>query len=159
MDSEQQRSILNQSHAGAQAINFVHGLAAGGTLGLQTRLRIGLYLARRGHCVYPLNALLASGRAAGMNGAEMEANMAGTSHDAKATACLAFVAAIASNDAAPTAGQLRAMATAGYTQDETLEVIAQTGMHALLARLCAVIATPDATVNCSQLDSQILPAD
>lgn len=87
-------------------------------LDLRTRIRIDLFLARRragaGAAAPRILALRERGRAAGMNTAEMMANEAGSSHEAKATACLAFVAALLAQPGAPAPDALRRMRDAGY---------------------------------------------
>jgi hypothetical protein len=146
MKSDQlQRRTLSQSHVGSLAIELAQGLASSATLDLRTRLRIGLYLSARGLGVYPEEELMRRGREAGMNGAEMAANLAGTSHDALATVCLAFAAAVLDGDGVPQAAACQAMTAAGYTQDQILEVIAHCSLHQLVTRLCAAIATADGT--------------
>lgn len=111
-----------------------------------TRLRILLYLAQRGQCVLPMAALQRAGRKAGLNGAEMAANRAGTSHDAKATVCLGFVKALADLGQPPTASERQRMQQVGYSPAVIREVIALVGG----------IAAPGEIMNCSQLDSRAL---
>jgi hypothetical protein len=151
MKSDQlQRRTLSQSHVGSLAIELAQGLASSATLDLRMRLRLGLSLSARGLGVYPEEELMRRGREAGMNGAEMAANLAGTSHDAQATVCLAFAAAVLDGDDVPQSGDCQAMTAAGYTQDQMLEVIAHCTLHQLMTRLCAVIATQDGTARNGQ---------
>lgn len=97
-------------------------------LDARTRIRIALFLARRragaGSAAARILALRERGRAAGMNGAEMMANEAGNSHEARASACLAFVAALLAAPGAPESGALRRMHDAGYRPADIDEVIA-----------------------------------
>lgn len=98
-------------------------------LDLRTRIRIELFLARRragaGAAAPRLPALRERGRAAGMNSAEMMANEAGSSHEAKATACLAFVAALLAQPGAPAPDALRRIHDAGYRPDAIDAVVAR----------------------------------
>lgn len=91
------------------------------------RIRIALLLGRRRATADQaalLHALRERGRAAGMNGAEMTANEAGSSHEAKATACLDFVTALLDGPQGPTRESLRRMRAAGFRPAEIDEVIA-----------------------------------
>lgn len=102
---------------------------AGAGLDLRTRIRIDLFLARRragmGAAAPRILALRERGRAAGMNTAEMLANEEGSSHEARATACLAFVAALLAQPGAPSPAALRCMHDAGYGPDGIDAVIAR----------------------------------
>jgi hypothetical protein len=44
----------------------------------------------------------------------------------------------------------------GFSQEEVLEVVAQTGLHKLLANMNMVIGTPRETLNFSQEDSRLV---
>ena len=152
------RFNLSQTHAGAATIAFMYGLATGSSLTRQMGIRIALCLAQRGLCVFSVESLHQSGQGVGMNRAEMAANLAGTSHDAKGTACLKFVRVLIDSLLPPSAADLRGMHEVGYAQAEILEVVAQVGMHTLLARMAMVIAAPCEMVNCGGMDSLKLPA-
>jgi hypothetical protein len=127
----------------------LYELAQDGTLDRQTRIRIALYLARRGQGVFDAGSLRACGRAAGMNGAEMAANEAGTSHDAKGTACLAFVRTLLDVAGAPSPRDLDGMAEVGYRATDIAEVINQVGINRDQHQ------SPGATADCARL--QALP--
>lgn len=139
---EQASCIISNSPVGIQAIGFISGLAQNGKLGERTRLRIAIYLAAHGHSIFPLVTLRHRGRAVGMNGAEMNANEQGSSHDAMDTACLLFVKSMMEHAAAPTALDLQGMYAVGYALNEILEVMAQVCANRLLARMNEVIAAP-----------------
>jgi uncharacterized protein YciW len=103
-------------------------------LDLRTRIRIDLFLARRragtGAAAPRILALRARGRAAGLNTAEMLANEEGGSHEARAAACLAFVATLLAQPGAPAPEALRRMHDAGYGPDGIEAVIARVGRQA-----------------------------
>lgn len=99
--------------------------AGDAALGAPTRIRIALYLAQRGCPGMSPARLQEWGRAAGMNRAEMAANAGGTSHDAKGSACLAFVGRLLDDPCAPADADLARMAQAGYRPDQIAEVRAQ----------------------------------
>lgn len=102
---------------------------AGTGLDLRTRIRIDLFLARRragtGAATPRILRLRERGREAGMNTAEMMANEEGSSHEARATACLAFVARLLARPGAPSPEALRRMHDAGYGPDGIEAVIAR----------------------------------
>jgi hypothetical protein len=123
-------------------------LAAAAPLDRKTRLRIALYLARRGGDAYALAALRACGSAEGMNGAELAANEAGSSHDAVADACLRFAALLLDDPRAPSPAQLAALLDAGLRSGEADAVAAQLGPGGLLARLRRAAGAPGATQRC-----------
>jgi len=98
-------------------------------LDLRTRIRIALFLARRrtgpGPAGPRLSLLREQGRTAGMNTAEMLANEAGSSHEARASACLAFVASLPPQPGAPGPDALRRMHEVGYRQADIAAVLAE----------------------------------
>lgn len=98
-------------------------------LDLRTRIRIALFLARSRAApetaAARLSALRELGRAAGMNTAEMLANETGTSHEARASACLAFVASLLAQPGAPGPEALRRMHEAGYRPADIAAVLAE----------------------------------
>ena len=104
-----------------------HTGAAG--LDQRTRIRIDLFLARRhagpGPATPRILAVRERGRAAGMNSAEMLANEAGDSHEARSSICLAFVATLLARRGAPAPDALRRMGDAGYRPADIDEVIAR----------------------------------
>ena len=107
--------------------------AQGGGAGLdeRTRIRIDLFLARRcagpGAAARKVLALRERGRAASMNTAEMLANETGDSHEARSSACLAFVAALLARPGTPPLDALLRMGDAGYRPADIDEVIARVG--------------------------------
>jgi len=117
-------------HSGAPAADLTQA-AAGAGLDQRTRIRIDLFLARRragaGAAALKLLALRERGREAGMNTAEMLANETGDSHEARASACLAFVAALLAQPGVPAQEALRRMGDAGYRPADIDEVVARVG--------------------------------
>lgn len=110
---------------------------APGDMGLDERtlIRIDLYLARRragrGAPTRKILALRERGRVAGMNTAEMLANEEGSSHDAKASACLDFVAALLAHPGAPAPEAVRRMHHAGYQPADIDLIAARAGKDAV----------------------------
>jgi len=86
--------VFANSPEALKAFLGLHGIASAGSLDMRTRERIALALAQQNGCQYCLSAHTAIGRKAGLDGAEIEANRAGTSHDAKAAAAVRFARAL-----------------------------------------------------------------
>jgi len=102
------------------------------SLSERTRVRIAIFLACHAHRTLPLDGLRKWGRAAGMNGAEMTANEQGTSHEAKATACLQFVKSVVDHPMDPAQHDLQAMYAVGYTLGDISEVMALIAAHGVV---------------------------
>jgi formate hydrogenlyase transcriptional activator len=83
--------VFANSPAARRCFLGLHGIASEGSLDAQTRERIALALAQQNSCEYCLSAHTAIGRKAGLDGAEIEANRAGTSQDAKAAAAVKYL--------------------------------------------------------------------
>ena len=69
----------------------------------------------------------AIGRKAGLNGAEIDANRAGTSHDAKAAVAVKFARSLAAHMGEVTTAELIEMRDAGYSESDIVEVITHVG--------------------------------
>ena len=123
--------IFANSPAALRAFLGLHGIAGAGQLNLQTRERIALALAQQNECEYCLSAHTAIGRKTGLTGAEIEANRAGTSQDAKAAAAVAFARALLDNMGDVTTAELLAVRQAGYSDAEIVEIITHVGMNIL----------------------------
>lgn len=123
--------VFANSPAALRAFLGLHGIAAEGSLDPQTRERIALALAQQNACEYCLSAHTAIGRKAGLTGAEMDANRAGTSQDAKAAAAVVFARALVDHMGDVTTAELMAVREAGYSDAEIVEIITHVGMNIL----------------------------
>lgn len=123
--------VLANSPAALRAFLGLFGIAGEGRLEAPTRERIALALAQANACEYCLSAHTVLGSSAGLTGAEMDANRAGTSHDAKAAAAVIFARALSDNLGAVTGAELRAVRDAGYTEAQIVEIIAHVGLNIL----------------------------
>lgn len=123
--------VFANSPEALKAFLGLHGIANGGSLDAQTRERIALALAQQNACQYCLSAHTAIGRKAGLNGAEIEANRAGTSHDAKAAAAVRFARALVEHTGDVTTAELADVRNAGYSDAEIVEIITHVGMNIL----------------------------
>ncbi len=109
----------------------LHGIANAGSLDPQTRERIALALAQQNSCEYCLSAHSAIGRKAGLDNAEIAANRAGTSQDAKAAVAVKFARSLVEHTGEVTTAELLEMRNAGYSEADIVEVITHVGMNIL----------------------------
>lgn len=123
--------VFANSPAALKAFLGLHGIANGGSLDPQTRERIALALAQHNACEYCLSAHTAIGRKVGLNGAEIDANRAGTSQDARAAAAVRFARALVEHTGDVTTAELADVRNAGYSDAEIVEIITHVGMNIL----------------------------
>jgi len=121
--------IFAHSTVALKAFLGLHSIAENGALDAQTRERIALVVAQENSCEYCLSAHSAIGRKAGLNGAEMEANRKGSSHDAKAAAAVTFAKALNENLGEVTQSEFNDVREAGYSDAEIVEIITHVGMN------------------------------
>jgi len=123
--------VLAHSPDALKAFLGLHGVAESGSLDPQTRERIALVVAQSNSCEYCVSAHTAMGRKAGLTGAEIEANRAGTSQDAKAAAAVAFAQALNTHLGEVTQAEFDAVREVGYGNAEIVEIITHVGMNIL----------------------------
>ncbi|MBI2509238.1 MAG: peroxidase-related enzyme [Betaproteobacteria bacterium] len=123
--------VFANSPAALRAFLGLHGIAGEGSLDARTRERIALALAQQNACQYCVSAHTAIGRKAGLGAAEIEANRAGTSSDAKAAAAVTFAKALAEHNGEVTTAEILAVRNAGYSDAEIVEIITHVGMNVL----------------------------
>ncbi len=123
--------VLANSPAALRAFLGLHGIASEGSLEAPTRERIALTLAQQNACDYCVSAHTALGRKAGLNGAEMEANRAGTSQDSKAAAAVKFAKALAEHNGQVTTAEILEVRNAGYSESDIVEIITHVGLNVL----------------------------
>ena len=123
--------VLAHSPVALKAFLGLHGVAESGSLDPRTRERIALAVAQSNSCEYCVSAHTAMGRKAGLNGAEIEANRAGTSHDAKAAVAVAFAQALNNHRGEVTQAEFDAVSAAGYSDADVVEIITHVGMNIL----------------------------
>lgn len=119
------------------------GLAARSYLSAHDKVRIAIIVAHAYRCDDALSGQLAQGRALGLNGAEMDANKAGSSHDASATEVMRFCAALLARPSTLTLKHFRQLRWAGYGDEAVEEIVMHLILHArhCLAARCAVPST------------------
>lgn len=123
--------VFANSPEALKAFLGLHGIADAGSLDALTRERIALALAQQNACQYCLSAHTAIGRKAGLDNAEIEANRAGSSHDAKAAAAVRFARTLVVNSGEVTSAELADVRNAGYGDAEVVEIITHVGMNIL----------------------------
>lgn len=123
--------VFANSPEALKAFLGLHGIANAGSLDALTRERIALALAQQNACQYCLSAHTAIGRKVGLDNAEIEANRAGSSHDAKAAAAVRFARALVAHSGEVTSAELTDVRNAGYADAEIVEIITHVGMNIL----------------------------
>ncbi len=123
--------VFAHSPAALRAFLGLHGIAGEGSLDPLTRERIALAVAQENACQYCVSAHTALGGKAGLNGAEIEANRAGTSEDAKAAIAVKFANALVKHSGAVTTAELQEVRNAGYSESDIVEIITHVGMNVL----------------------------
>lgn len=124
-------AILAHSPDALKGFLGLHEIAGSGALDPQTRERIALVVAEGNACEYCVSAHTAIGRKAGLTGAEIDANRAGTSQDAKAAAAVSFAKALNTNLGDVTGSEFETVRNAGYSDAEIVEIITHVGMNIL----------------------------
>jgi uncharacterized peroxidase-related enzyme len=123
--------VFANSPAALRAFLGLHTIAGEGSLDPLTRERIALAVAQENSCQYCVSAHTALGGKAGLNGAEIEANRAGSSEDAKAAVALKFASALVKHSGEVTAAELLEVRDAGYSESDIVEIITHVGMNLL----------------------------
>ncbi|MFB1489154.1 MULTISPECIES: carboxymuconolactone decarboxylase family protein [unclassified Thiocapsa] len=123
--------VFANSPAALKAYLGLHGIGGEGSLDPRTRERIALALAQQNSCEYCLSAHTAIGRKAGLDGAEIAANRAGTSRDEKAAVAVRFARSLVAHMGEVTTEELMDMRNAGYSESDIVEVITHVGMNIL----------------------------
>jgi uncharacterized peroxidase-related enzyme len=123
--------VFANSPAALRAFLGLHGIAGAGSLDAQTRERIALALAQQNACQYCLSAHTAIGRKVGLGAAEIQANRAGTSSDARAAAAVTFAKSLAEHNGEVTTAEVLAVRNAGYSDADIVEIITHVGLNVL----------------------------
>ena len=121
--------ILGNSPVALNAFLGLYGVAGAGSLDPLTRERIALAVAEQNACQYCVSAHTAIGANAGLSGAEMQANRAGTSQDAKAAAAVKFARALVEHKGGVSTEEISEVRNAGYSDADLAEIIMHVGMN------------------------------
>lgn len=123
--------VFANSPAALRAFLGLHSIAGEGSLDPLTRERIALTVAQENGCQYCISAHTALGGKAGLNRAEIEANRAGSSEDAKAAVAVKFANALVKHSGQVTTAELLEVRQAGYSESDIVEIITHVGMNVL----------------------------
>ena len=121
--------VLGNSPVALNAFLGLYGVAGAGSLDPLTRERIALAVAEQNACQYCVSAHTAIGGQAGLSGAEMQANRAGTSQDAKAAAAVKFARALVEHKGGVSTEEITEVRNAGYSDADLAEIIMHVGMN------------------------------
>ncbi|WP_018276088.1 peroxidase-related enzyme [Teredinibacter turnerae] len=121
--------VIANSPSALRAFLGLHAIAEEGELELKTRERIALGVAEQNACEYCVSAHTAIGRKVGLSSAEIEANRAGGSQDAKAAEAVKFARSVAKNTGEVTTAELMAIREAGFSDAEIIEIITHVALN------------------------------
>lgn len=123
--------VFANSPAALRAFLGLYGIANEGSLDPHTRERIALAIAQQNSCEYCVSAHTAIGRKAGLDSAEIQANRAGTSQDAKAAVAVKLARSLVEHTGEVTTAELLEARNAGYTDADIVEIITHAGLNIL----------------------------
>ncbi|MGQ3489353.1 carboxymuconolactone decarboxylase family protein [Roseovarius pacificus] len=135
--------ITANSPAALEGYLGLNGALAKGSLDAKTRERIALAVAQINGCDYCLAAHTYLGtNVAKLDEAEISANRAGTSQDAKADAAIRFAVALVNERGHVSDGDVSAIKAAGYAEAEIVEIVAHVALNTLTNYLNSALDTP-----------------
>ena len=134
--------LVANSPAALEGYLGLNGALGKGQLDARTRERIALAVAEQNRCDYCLSAhsYLASNLAK-LDDAEIAANRAGGSNDARAAAAVRFATRIVRERGHVTDGDLEAVKAAGYDDAQVLEIVLHVALNTLTNYVNSVAAT------------------
>lgn len=135
--------ITANSPAALEGYLGLNGALAKGSLTPQTRERIALAVAQINGCDYCLSAHAYLGETlAKLDQAEIAANRAGGSSDPKADAAVRFASKLVRARGKVSDADVSAVKMAGYTDAETVEIVAHVALNTLTNYLNEAFDTP-----------------
>ncbi len=124
--------VVGHSPAALEGYLSLNGALSKGAIGAQTRERIALAVAELNGCGYCLSAHSYLGSTlAKLDAAECEANRRGHSQDPKAEAALRFATRIVGSRGHVADADLAAVAAAGYSDAEIIEIVVLVALNTL----------------------------
>ena len=134
--------LVANSPAALEGYLGLNGALGKGQLDARTRERIALAVAEQNRCDYCLSAHSYLGsNLAKLDDAEIAANRAGGSHDARAAAAVRFATRIVRERGHVTDGDLEAVKAAGYDDAQVLEIVLHVALNTLTNYVNSVAAT------------------
>ena len=134
--------LVANSPAALEGYLGLSGALGKGQLDARTRERIALAVAEQNRCDYCLSAHSYLGsNLAKLDDAEIAANRAGGSNDARAAAAVRFATRIVRERGHVTDGDLEAVKAAGYDDAQVLEIVLHVALNTLTNYVNSVAAT------------------
>jgi uncharacterized peroxidase-related enzyme len=123
-------SFKTMAHSPASFQGFLDlsGTLEGGVLAFETRYQIAIAVSEINGCAYCLSAFTAIGKSRGMEGETLAMCQVAGSTDPKIDAILKFAAAIVRERGAVTAEDFRQVKSAGCSDEEILEIVANVAL-------------------------------
>ncbi|PWE56081.1 carboxymuconolactone decarboxylase [Metarhizobium album] len=118
------------------------GALGGGRLGAKLGEQIAVAIADRNGCNYCLAAHTGLGRKAGATAQEMAEAQAGRSTDARTAAALQFAIIVVDNRAGIQPSEVDALRTAGFDDEEIVEIIAHIALNLFTNYLNVALDVP-----------------
>lgn len=118
------------------------GALGGGRLGAKLGEQIAVAIADRNSCNYCLAAHTGLGRKAGATAQEMAEAQAGRSTDARTAAALQFAITVVDNRAGIQPSDVDALRTAGFDDEEIVEIIAHIALNLFTNYLNVALDVP-----------------
>mgnify|MGYP002777388980 FL=1 len=122
------RAVAN-SPAALKSMWGSFGALGGGKLGAALGEQLAVAIANRNRCEYCLAAHTALGQGAGLSGATLAAAQRGQSGDPRTQAALTFVLKLVDARGAASASDVAAVRSAGFSDEEIVELIAHTALN------------------------------
>jgi uncharacterized peroxidase-related enzyme len=129
------------SPAGLQGFLDLSGTLEGGVLPFETRYQIALAVSEINGCAYCLSAFTAIGRSGGIKDETLAMCRIAGSTDPKIDAILKFAAAIVRERGAVTTENFQKMKSAGCSDEEILEIVANVALFTFANYTNLVIGT------------------
>jgi uncharacterized peroxidase-related enzyme len=136
-------SFKTMAHSPASFQGFLDlsGTLEGGVLAFETRYQIAIAVSEINGCAYCLSAFTAIGKSRGMEGGTLAMCQVAGSTDPKIDAILKFAAAIVRERGAVTAEDFRQVKSAGCSDEEILEIVANVALFTFANYTNLVIRT------------------
>jgi uncharacterized peroxidase-related enzyme len=132
---------MAHSPAGLQGFLDLSGTLEGGVLPFETRYQIAIAVSEINGCPYCLSAFTAIGKGSGMKDETLAACRRAGSTDPKIDAMLKFAAAIARKRGAVTSEDFQKVKSAGASDEEIQEIVANVALFTFANYINLVIGT------------------
>ncbi|MDX8350831.1 carboxymuconolactone decarboxylase family protein [Cognatiyoonia sp. IB215182] len=134
--------LIGNSSATLEGYLGLNGALQKGKISAATRERIALAVANTNGCDYCNSAHTFLAKTfAKLDEAELAANRAGSSSDAKAHAAVAFAVKVATNRGQVSADDISSVKAAGYSDAEVVEIVAHVALNVLTNYINEVFKT------------------